>query len=75
MGDDGEVERMRRSLRSERAALALRLTDDAIARVRAAIAREAPGLDERDRNIVFVRVLYGADLADRLDRWLTARSV
>ena len=71
--DEVQVELMRRAGPQKRSALALRLSDETIALARRAIARNRPELDEEQRGIEFVRIHYGADLADRLERWLIAR--
>ena len=71
--DQMQVELMRRAGPRHRAALALRLSDETIALARRAIARGRPELDQRQRDIEFVRIHYGAELAHRLERWLIAR--
>jgi hypothetical protein len=53
--------------------MALRLSDETIALARRAIARMHPDLDKTQRDIEFVRVQYGAELAARLERWLVLR--
>lgn len=68
-----QVELMRRAGSRKRAALALRLSDETVALARRAIARARPDLDETARNVEFVRIHYGAELAARLERWLHAR--
>jgi hypothetical protein len=68
-----QIELMRRAGPQRRAALALRLSDETIALARRAIARRRPDLDQRGRDIEFVRLHYGADLAARLESWLLAR--
>lgn len=65
-----QVELMRRAGPRKRAALALRLSDETIALARRAIQRARPQLTEQQRNIEFVRIQYGAELATRLEMWL-----
>ena len=64
---------MQRAAPRERAALALRLSDEVIALSRRAIARSFSDLDEGARRLKFVELQYGKDLADRVRAWLAAR--
>ncbi len=64
---------MRRAGPKQRAALALRLSDEAFALARRAIERAHPELDKIGRDVEFVRVHYGVELAARLETWLRAR--
>lgn len=64
---------MRGARTCERAALALRLSDETIALARRAIARAWPELTPTQRDLKFVEVQYGAELASRLERWLNTR--
>jgi hypothetical protein len=68
-----QIELMRRAGPQRRAALALRLSDEVFALARRAIERRHPELDKTGRDIEFVRIHYGAELAARLQTWLLAR--
>jgi hypothetical protein len=68
-----QIELMRKAGTRRRAAMALRLSDETIALARRAIARTRPGLSQAQRDIEFVRLQYGAELATKLERWLTQR--
>jgi len=68
-----QIEMMCRARPQERAALALRLSDETIALARRAIDRAFPDLDPTRRKLKFVELHYGADLAGRLEAWLLAR--
>lgn len=68
-----QIEVMRRAEPRERAAMALRLSDETIALAHRAIDRAFPELDRAHRRLKFVELHYGADLARRLEIWLTAR--
>jgi hypothetical protein len=68
-----QVELMRRAGPRARAGLALRLSDETVALARRAIARSRPELDKTGRDLEFVRVHYGDELAARLARFLAAR--
>jgi hypothetical protein len=61
-----QLELMRRAAPRERAALALRLSDETIALARRAIARSWPELNEAERRLKLVELLYGAEIARRL---------
>lgn len=71
--DEKQVELMRLAGPRRRAALALRLSEETIALARRAIARRYPDRPQVERDIEFVRIQYGADLAAKLERWLAAR--
>lgn len=58
-----------------RAALALRLSDETIALSRRAIERAFPELDTLHRQLKFVELHYGIELAQRLEVWLRARGL
>jgi hypothetical protein len=64
---------MRRAAPCERAALALRLSDEVIALSRRAIARSFSELDDEGQRLKFVELQYGRELAERLRRWLSVR--
>jgi hypothetical protein len=70
-----QLELLRRATPQERASLALRLSDETLALARRAIDRAFPELDEMHRRLKFVELHYGADLADKLERWLAARDI
>ena len=69
-----QIELMRKAGPRRRAAMALRLSDETIALARRAIARARPELTKAERDIEFVRVQYGAALAEKLERWLAANA-
>ena len=69
-----QIELMRRAAPRERAGMALRLSDETIALARRAIDRAWPHLTPLERQLKFVELHYGADLAARLERWLSRRS-
>lgn len=66
---------MRRAQPHERAAMALRLSDETIALAHRAIQRAFPELDLARRRLKFVELHYGAVLAGRLEVWLTQRGL
>ena len=68
-----QVELFRRATPARRLALARSLSASTISLARAAIRRRHPDWSERDVLLEFVRVHYGADLADRTRRYLTQR--
>jgi hypothetical protein len=73
--DAKQIELMRSAEPRARAALALRLSDETIALARRAIDRAYPELDARRRQLKFVELHYGVELARRLEAWLAARGL
>lgn len=71
--EEMQIEMMRRARPHDRAALALRLSDETLALARRAIDRAFPDLDPTRRKLKFVELHYGAELAERLEAWLVAR--
>ena len=71
--DQKQVDLMRQAGPQRRTAMALRLSDETIALARRAIARRRPELDKTQRDVEFVRIHYGAELATKLERWLATR--
>jgi hypothetical protein len=68
-----QVELLRQASVARRFQLARSLTMTTIELARRAIRRVHPGLSERELQIEFVRLHHGADLADRLRKYLEAR--
>jgi hypothetical protein len=71
--DEIQLDLMRRASTQERAALALRLSDETIALARRAIDRAWPELDAWQRKLKFIEVHYGPALAARLAHWRETR--
>jgi hypothetical protein len=71
--DAKQLELMRAVAPRARAGLALRLSDEVFALSRRAIERAYPELDAIERQLKFVELHYGAELANRLAAWLSAR--
>lgn len=61
-----QIELLRQMTPGQRAALALRLTDEAIARSRRAIARVHPEWSDREVKIEWARIHYGEAVAEKL---------
>jgi beta-phosphoglucomutase-like phosphatase (HAD superfamily) len=68
------IELLRKAGPEKRARLASQLSNQTRWRAMQAIARAHPDLSERDRKLLFVRVHYGDELADRLEEYLRRRS-
>jgi hypothetical protein len=68
-----QVELLRRATTAQRFQLARSLTMTAIELSRRAIRRARPGASERELQLEFVLLHYGADLAERLKRYLEER--
>lgn len=68
-----QQELMRRITPSRRFSLACSLTSTANFHARRAIARANPTLSQRDRDLLFVEMQYGREMADELRRYLEAR--
>ena len=68
-----QIELLRQASVARRFQLARSLTMPAIELSRRAIRRARPGASERELQIEFVRLHYGADLAERLKRYLEER--
>jgi hypothetical protein len=68
-----QIELLRRATTAQRFQLARSLTMTAIELSRRAIRKARPGASERELQIEFVRLHYGADLAERLERYLEER--
>ena len=68
-----QVELLRQASVARRFQLARSLTMTTIELARRALRRARPGASERELQIEFVRLHHGAELADRLERYLEAR--
>jgi hypothetical protein len=68
-----QLDLLRRAGTARRAALALNLSRTAIRASRRAIARRHPELDEQGVLLRWAELHYGADLADRVRRYLASR--
>lgn len=69
-----QLDLLRRAGTARRAALTLRLSQSVIDASRRAIARRHPELDARGRQLRWVELHYGHDLADRVRRYLAERA-
>ena len=69
-----QIELLRKLGPSGRLALALRLSQAAVALTRRTIARNEPDLSEDERAVRFVELCYGPELAEGLRRVLEARA-
>lgn len=58
---------------TERVAIALRLSSQAIARSRRAIQRQHPEWSEFEVKIHWARLHYGPEVSEMIDRWLAQR--
>jgi hypothetical protein len=65
-----QVELLRQATPERRGRLALMLSDTMRHLARGAIARASPALSERARDLLFVRVHYGRELANDLGQYL-----
>jgi hypothetical protein len=63
---------LREATPAQRYRLAAQLSSATRSMARRAIARAHPELDERECDLLFLRVHYGAALADRVRAWLAA---
>lgn len=68
------VELLREAGSRRRSALASSLTRQVISRARRGIALAHPEMTQIERDLLFVKVHYGRDLADRLRCYLDSRS-
>ena len=68
-----QIELMRRATPAERFSLACSLTRTAIFHAKRAIARAHPECSQQARNLLFVEMQYGRELADELRLHLEAR--
>lgn len=68
-----QFELFRRATPARRLGLARSLSTSTISLARAAIRRRHPDWSERDVLLEFVRVHYGADLAERARRYIARR--
>ncbi|MDY7107907.1 MAG: hypothetical protein SYC29_04645 [Planctomycetota bacterium] len=68
------IELLRRAGPEKRLQLATRLSRQARWRSMQAIARAHPELSELDRKLLYMRIHYGADLADRVADHLRKQS-
>ena len=69
-----QIELLRKSTTSERFSLVCSLTKTALFHAKRAIARANPELSQRERDLLFVEVHYGKDLAAGLREYLEASS-
>ena len=70
---DAQIRLLRQKTTSERFALLCSLTQTAVYHSKRAIARANPQLSKRDRELLFVEVHYGKELAVRLRDYLDGR--
>ena len=70
-----EIERFRRMTPQERCEVAARLTAQAMEQVHRDIERAHPELSLWARRVKFVEILYGAELARRVERSLVERGL
>lgn len=67
------IELLRQAGPEKRLQMALVMTSRTIAAARAGLERANPALSARERDLLWVRMNYGAELADRLRMFLAAR--
>jgi hypothetical protein len=68
-----QIDLLRKAGPRRRAALASNMTNQALWRARRGIALAHPELSKLERDLLFVEVHYGRDLARRLRTWLESR--
>jgi len=68
-----QLELLRRAGPQRRSALASALTNQALERAHAGIARAHPDMSELDRRLLFVEIHYGIELAERVREFLRTR--
>jgi hypothetical protein len=68
-----QIEFIRKLSLSERFAIVLEMSGNAIEAVKAEILQEYPDESEEERNLIFVERYYGKDLADRVRSHLVKR--
>jgi hypothetical protein len=68
-----QLDLLRRLTPSQRASLASRMTNRALQRAKAGIARARPELDRQGIDLLFVEVHYGRELARKLVAFLAMR--
>lgn len=68
-----QIELLRQASVERRLAICSSLTQAAIHQSRRALAQANPNLGQTELDLLFVRLQYGAELADELQRFLEAR--
>ncbi len=70
-----QIELLRAMTPARRFALMCSMTDDAIFRAKRAIEIANPGLSQRERDLIFMEVHYGKNLAANVRQYLKERDV